>query len=133
LGVAESLTGGLLAQALAKAEGSSEWLRGAVVAYSTEVKRELLGVAADHVVSAAAAQQMATGARQVLGADIAVAVTGVGGPGPQDGEPPGTVWLGLHDGRAATAELLRAQGGPEEVCDQTVDVAIERLLEALEG
>src|SRR4051794_1767495 len=71
LAVAESLTGGLLVQELARTEGSGEWLRGGVVAYASEVKYELLGVTAAKVVSAAAAQQMARGALAVLGADVA--------------------------------------------------------------
>src|SRR3954453_23793618 len=79
LAVAESLTGGLLVQALAKTEGSGEWLRGAVVAYASEVKHGLLGVTATKVVTAEAAREMATGVRIALGADVAVAVTGVGG------------------------------------------------------
>jgi nicotinamide-nucleotide amidase len=117
---------------MAKAEGSGDWLRGGVVAYASEVKRDLLGVAAAKVVSAAAAEQMARGALDVLGADVAVAVTGVGGPDPQDGEPPGTVWIGLADAQGANAELLQGSGGPEEICQQTIDAAIDRLLARLE-
>jgi nicotinamide-nucleotide amidase len=132
LAVAESLTGGLLVQAMAKAEGSSDWLRGGVVAYATSVKHDLLGVTAGKVVSAAAAREMAEGVRRVLGADLAVAVTGVGGPDRQDGEPPGTVWVGVADGRDTTAELLQASGSPEEICQQTIDAAIGRLLDVLD-
>jgi PncC family amidohydrolase len=132
LAVAESLTGGLLVQMLARTEGSGDWLRGGVVAYASEVKHDLLGVTAAKVVSAAAAQQMARGALDVLGADVAVAVTGVAGPDPQDGEPPGTVWVGLADGEGATADLLQTSGGPEEICQQTIDAAIDRLLARLE-
>jgi nicotinamide-nucleotide amidase len=128
LGIAESLTGGLLVQAMARTEGSGGWLRGGVVAYASEVKHELLGVETRHVVSEAAAREMASGARRVLGADVAVAVTGVGGPDPQDGDEPGTVWIGLADGRGATAELLQVSGDPAAICRQTVAAAIDRLL-----
>jgi nicotinamide-nucleotide amidase len=131
LAVAESLTGGLLVQDMARTEGSAEWLRGGVVAYASEVKRDLLGVEASKVVSRAAAEQMAAGVRDALGADVAVAVTGVGGPDPQDGEAPGTVWIGVSDGGEPTAQLLRAVGGPEDICQQTIDAAIERLLTML--
>ena len=132
LAVAESLTGGLLVQVLAKAEGSSDWLRGGVVAYATGVKHDVLGVTASKVVSADAAREMADGVRRVLGADLAVAVTGVGGPDRQDGEPPGTVWIGVADGRDTTAELLQASGDPEEICQQTIDAAVDRLLDVLD-
>jgi PncC family amidohydrolase len=130
--VAESLTGGLLVQEMAKTEGAGEWLRGGVVAYASEVKHELLGVAAPKVVSAAAAREMADGVRRALGADLAVAVTGVGGPDPQDGEPPGTVWVGVADERGATAALVQATGDPEAICQQSIDAAIDRLLANVE-
>ena len=111
IGVAESLTGGLLVQALARAEGSGDWLRGGVVAYARGVKHDVLGVAADKVVSSAAAAEMAGGVRRLLGADVAVAVTGVAGPDHQDGEPPGTVWIGVDTG-APVASFLGAAGTP---------------------
>jgi PncC family amidohydrolase len=133
LAVAESLTGGLLVQELAKTEGSGEWLRGVVVAYASEVKHEPLGVTAAKLVSAAAADQMAAGARDVLGADVAVAVTWVAGPDPQDGEPPGMVSVGVADQPGTTAELLQTSGGPEDICQRTIDAAIDRLLARLEA
>jgi nicotinamide-nucleotide amidase len=131
LAIAESLTGGLLVQAVAKAEGSGEWLRGAVVAYASDVKHELLGVEVDKVVSAPSARQMASGVRRALSADVAVAVTGVGGPDRQDGEPPGTVWIGLDGGAGPVAHLLAASGSPEDICHQTVDAALGHLLALL--
>ena len=130
--VAESLTGGLLVQALARVEGSGDWLRGGVVAYSTEVKRNLLGVSAAKVVSAQAAEEMASAARSQLSSDVAVAVTGVGGPDPQDGEPPGTVWIGVGDEAGVDAELIRADGSPEDVCRQAVMAALQRLIRRIE-
>ena len=129
--VAESLTGGLLVQALARVEGSGEWLLGGVVAYAAAVKRRVLGVVAPKVVSAEAAEQMARGVRSLLGADVAVAVTGVAGPTPQDGEPPGTVWIGIDTEGGTTATLLTMAGSPAEVCERTVAVALERLAAAL--
>ena len=66
VGVAESLTGGLVVQALACADGASQWLRGGVVAYSASVKHRLLQVKIDDVVSQQAAIAMAAGARKVL-------------------------------------------------------------------
>ena len=86
IATAESCTGGAVAAALAAIPGASEYLRGGVVAYSAAVKVALLGVPAaiidgDGVVSAACAQVMARGARVACGADIAIATTGIAGPG----------------------------------------------------
>lgn len=95
LAVAESLTGGLVAARLVNVPGASGWFRGGVVAYASDVKRSVLEVPEGPVVSAAAARAMAAGVRRVLGADIGLAVTGVAGPDPQDGERPGTVFLAV--------------------------------------
>lgn len=95
VGSAESLTGGGLADLLSGTPGASATYAGGVVTYATRLKRELLGVTVEQVVSAACAAQMATGARALLGVDHAVATTGVAGPDPQDDQPVGTVFLGL--------------------------------------
>ncbi len=95
LGLAESLTGGLAASRLVNVPGASTWFRGAVVSYASEVKFDVLGVPAGPVVSEEAAKAMAEGARRVLGADVGLSITGVAGPDPQDGQPPGTVFVGL--------------------------------------
>jgi nicotinamide-nucleotide amidase len=95
LGVAESVTGGLIGARLASVPGASETFRGTIGAYATDVKRSVLGVTADPVVSEAAAAQMAQGARRVLGADVGIAVTGVAGPTEQDGVAVGTVCFGI--------------------------------------
>ena len=95
LGVAESLTGGLVGARIADVPGASATFRGSIASYATAVKRDVLGVTAEHVVSRDCAQQMARGAQQVLGADVGISATGVAGPSPQDGQPPGTVWFGL--------------------------------------
>ena len=107
LGLAESLTGGLVGSRLTNAVGASEWFRGSIVAYSREVKYDLLGVPEGPVVSAEAAETMAEGARKALGADIGLAVTGVAGPAEQDGQPVGTVFFGLAigDGPAVSAQV----------------------------
>jgi nicotinamide-nucleotide amidase len=131
LAVAESLTGGLLVQALARVGGSGEWLRGGVVAYHRLAKYDVLGVTATKVVSADAAAQMATGVRLLLGGEIAVAVTGVAGPDPQDGEPPGTVWLAVDLGEGPATELLSVTGTPTEICAQAVEAALRFLVTSL--
>jgi nicotinamide-nucleotide amidase len=131
IAVAESLTGGLVVQALARAEGSSDWLCGGVVAYGREVKRNLLDVTADKVVSEQAAREMAIAVRRLLGADVAVAVTGAGGPEPQDGEPPGTVWIAADSDARQTAEVHHFAGDPSEVCESarlTALLALEEIV-----
>jgi nicotinamide-nucleotide amidase len=116
LGIAESLTGGLVAARLVSTPGTSDVLRGSIVSYQTEVKRELLGVTADRVVSEECAREMAEGARKVTGADVGLAVTGVAGPDPQDGQPVGTVFFGLAlPGRRADAVGTRLPGQREQV------------------
>ncbi len=95
LGVAESLTGGLVASRLVGVPGASRWLRGSVVAYDATVKQKLLAVPPGPVVTAEAARAMALGARLALGADVGLSLTGVAGPDPDEGQPPGTVFVGL--------------------------------------
>jgi nicotinamide-nucleotide amidase len=100
LAVAESLTGGLVAAALTDVPGSSVAFRGGIVAYATELKAELLGVdaamlAAHGPVYPAVAAAMAAGVRDRLGATVGAATTGVAGPGPQDGQPAGTVHIAV--------------------------------------
>ncbi|MDQ1520635.1 MAG: nicotinamide-nucleotide amidase [Actinomycetota bacterium] len=95
LGVAESLTGGLIGARIVDAPGASEAFLGSIVSYATDVKRDVLGVTAESVVTEEAAKQMAEGARRVLGADVGIAATGVAGPTEQDGVPVGSVFFGL--------------------------------------
>jgi nicotinamide-nucleotide amidase len=133
IGVAESLTGGLLVQALARQVGSGDWLAGGVVAYERSVKHDLLDVRAAKVVSGEAAAQMARAARQRLGSDVGVAVTGVAGPDSQDGEPPGTVWMAADVGHGPVAELVEIDGDdPEEICRAAVLEAILLAVRQLE-
>jgi len=126
--VAESLTGGMVASALAEAPGSSNWFRGAVVAYASDVKHELLTVPPGPVVSAPAAAAMADGVRRLLRADLAVALTGAGGPEGQDGQPPGTVFLALSDGMETHVEHRYIDcDDPAEVCAAAVAEALRLL------
>ncbi len=95
LGAAESLTGGMVGSRLAEVPGSSEWFKGSIVAYASEVKYDLLGVPEGPVVSREAAAAMASGAARVLGADVGLGVTGVAGPTTQEGQPVGTVFTAV--------------------------------------
>ena len=127
VGVAESLTGGTVAAALAAAEGASTWFRGGIVAYSSEVKHSLLDVPEGPVVSEPAARAMAVAARRLLGADLVVALTGAGGPAPQDGREPGTVFVAV-DGAAGTEVLrLDLDGEPEEICRAAAAAGLDLL------
>jgi nicotinamide-nucleotide amidase len=116
LGVAESVTGGLIGARIANVPGASETFRGTIGAYATDVKRSILGVTAELVVSEESARQMAEGARRVLGADVGIAVTGVAGPTEQDGVAVGTVCFGiaLPDG-TVEAMSTRLPGDRERV------------------
>ena len=116
LGIAESLTGGLVAARVVGVPGASEWFRGAVVAYDAGVKLSVLGVREGPVVSREAAAAMAEGARRVLGAEVGLATTGVAGPTEQEGRPVGTVVVGLAlPGSAPDAVELRLPGDRERV------------------
>jgi nicotinamide-nucleotide amidase len=117
LGLAESLTGGLVGARITAVPGASDFFRGAIVSYSGDVKHELLGVPEGPVVSEAAAIAMALGAARVLGADVGLAVTGVAGPTEQDGQPVGTVWLGLSMAGHASATRVQLPGGRQTVRD----------------
>lgn len=127
--VAESLTGGLLCSRLARREGASDWFRGGVVAYARMTKERLLDIGDAPVVSEAAARSMAAHVAELLSADVAIAVTGVGGPAPEDGIAPGTVWIASYGAGETEAQLFRFDGDPTAVCDQTCDVA-EIILQA---
>jgi nicotinamide-nucleotide amidase len=99
LGLAESLTGGMIAARLCDVPGASAVFRGSIVSYASDLKFSLLGVPEGPVVSEDAVRAMAEGACRVLGADVGIAVTGVAGPDPQEGEAPGTVFMAtLLDG-----------------------------------
>jgi nicotinamide-nucleotide amidase len=132
VGVAESLTCGKLAAELGAAPDASEWFRGGVVAYAPEVKFDVLGVTPGPVVTARCAREMAAGTAALLGADATVAVTGVGGPDPEEGEQPGTVYLATWVRQEVTCERLELPGDPEEVLARTSVHALEMLLSAMQ-
>ena len=131
VGVAESLTCGKLSSELGATPNASEWFRGGVVAYASGVKFDVLGVTPGPVVTPSCAREMAAGAARVLDADATVAVTGVGGPDPQEGEPPGTVYVAARVRGLETGHRLQLDGGPEEVLAQTTPRALEVLLDAM--
>ncbi|KDN82874.1 CinA family protein [Kitasatospora cheerisanensis] len=136
LAVAESLTGGLLAATLVDVPGASAAFRGSVTAYATDLKASVLGVDEGLLdvygpVHPLVARQMAEGVRRLLGADWALATTGVAGPDPQDGQPVGTVYVGLAGERGTEALPLRLSGGRDTIRHQSVEAALDLLLRRL--
>jgi nicotinamide-nucleotide amidase len=101
LGIAESVTGGLVGGRITSIAGASRTFRGGIISYASEVKFEVLGVEPGPVVSEQAAVQMAIGAQRTVNASVALALTGVAGPDEQDGKPVGTLCVGVvfPDGR----------------------------------
>ena len=136
LAAAESCTGGLIAAACTSVSGSSDWFERGFVTYSNAAKTELLGVPAALIeahgaVSREVAVAMAEGALAHSRADLAVAVTGIAGPtGGTPDKPVGTVWLATAvKGRAAEAARLQLHGDRAAVRRQTVEEALDRLLD----
>jgi len=95
LGLAESLTGGLIGSRVTSVPGCSDVFRGGVIPYDRALKVDVLGTSDIPAVSEQMAVELAEGARRVLGADVGLAVTGVAGPSSHEGHDPGTVWIGL--------------------------------------
>lgn len=137
LGTAESCTGGLVAATLTAIPGSSEVVRGGVVSYWAEVKRDVLGVPEDvietfGVVSEQCARAMAEGAARVLGCDYAVSTTGIAGPGgAEPGKPVGTVCFGLHTPQGDRTLTTSRGSSRDEVRSLAVRTALRLLLEEL--
>jgi nicotinamide-nucleotide amidase len=138
LGVAESLTGGMIGSRLCDVPGASRVFRGSIVSYASEVKHTLLGVPEGPVVTEEAARAMALGARTVLGSDVGIAATGVAGPDPQEDRPPGTVCLAVAIGDPAAGGVVdsmavRLPGRRHQVREFTVITLLgllrRRLLE----
>lgn len=138
VGTAESLTGGLIAGALTSVPGSSSVVRGGIVSYVNDVKRDVLSVPGEVLssvgaVSSETACAMAEGAAARLACDVAVSVTGIAGPGgAEPGKPVGTVWMGVcRSGAPARAVRLRFAGDRDQVRLQTVLAALGALEDAL--
>ncbi|MEP6660010.1 MAG: competence/damage-inducible protein A [Acidimicrobiales bacterium] len=127
LGLAESLTGGLVAARLTDIAGASDVLRGSIVSYSSDVKFDVLGVPRGPVVSAETAMAMAQAAQRVLGADVGVSLTGVAGPTEQDGQPVGTVFIGLAIRDKVTMQQVRLPGTRDQVRQFAVITALNAL------
>ena len=133
LAVAESVTGGLIASRLVGVAGASHWFRGGVVSYASEVKFDLLNVPVGPVVSSSAAEAMAIGVRDLLKADVGLSVTGVAGPEEQDGQPAGTVFVGLSIDDTIQHAALRLPGDRPRVRAYSAISALDVLRRSLDA
>ena len=139
LATAESCTGGLIAKRITDVSGASEVYLGSVVSYANTVKIGLLGVdpdtlAAHGAVSAEIAAQMARGARQATGADVAVSTTGIAGPGGgTPTKPVGTVWLGFSSAAGEETRLLQLDPTADRAAirDQAAALALAWVMEKI--
>lgn len=142
LATAESLTGGLLADAFVSVAGASAVYLGGVVSYATSVKESVLGVDADLLARRGAvdpdvALEMARRVRDVVHdhgrrADVGVATTGVAGPDPADGQPVGTVYVAVSTPTTELVVPLQLTGTRAEIREQSVSGALSALARALE-
>jgi nicotinamide-nucleotide amidase len=128
--VAESLTGGLMGGELTRLPGASDFFAGGVVVYDDEVKRRVAGIdralLEEHgAVSEEVAAELARSAARIFGADLGLSATGVAGPGPQDGLPPGTVFVGASYRGRTEVRRPRAYGDRGNVREVTVTWAID--------
>lgn len=140
---AESLTGGLLAATLVDVPGASNAFLGGIVAYATELKRALVDVDAHLLerrgpVDAEVAEQLADHVRALCAvggrpADLGIGTTGVAGPDPQDGHPPGTVFVGIASARGIRSVALRLAGDRPSVRRATVARAIAEAIAELDA
>lgn len=134
LATAESCTGGLLASTLTDVSGSSEWFAGSIIAYSNEVKANLLGVKPaileQHgAVSEPVVLAMAQGVLKTIGADVSVAISGIAGPsGGTPEKPVGTVWMAWAWPSGTRAKRFDFSGDRTAVKEQSVMAAINGLL-----
>jgi nicotinamide-nucleotide amidase len=135
---AESLTGGGLGVRLSRAPGASAYFKGSAVCYTAEAKHDVLGVSEETirehgVVSEACAREMAAGARRVFDADVAVSLTGVAGPDPQDGKPVGTVCVALAADGVEDSRSFKAPGDRDMVRRWAEEAGLDTLRRFLES
>jgi len=133
VGAAESLTGGAVSSALARGSGAADWYRGCLVSYGEQVKYDVLGVTPGPLVSERCAVEMVQGVAKLLDVDAAVATTGAGGPGSEEGHPPGTVFVAVYLRGEVACHKLVLDGDPGEVVEGATEQALELLVDAMRG
>lgn len=131
--VAESVTAGKIATALATGRGASDWFRGGVVAYSAHAKHGLLGVPEGPLITPECAEAMARGVAAQLEADVALATTGVGGPEAVEGHPAGTVWYGFVGTAETATRCEHFDGEPSDIVDAATEQALQLLRDQLQA
>lgn len=135
---AESCTAGMIASSIADIPGASSVLRGGMVTYCDEIKRDVLGVPAHtlHEFSAVSEQcacEMAARARDIFCSSVAVSATGYAGPGGgTHSDPAGTVYLGISDDRGTRCVRVELEGSRNEVRLRAAAVALELVLQSLD-
>lgn len=138
LACAESLSGGLLAARIVSVPTASKHFAGSAVVYSPDAKRDVLGVSQATIdgpgtVSEACAREMARGALGLFRADVAVALTGVAGPEPLEGQPPGTVWIALAAGGVEHARRVVFPGDRDMIRRFATQSALDLVRRHLQG
>lgn len=136
ISTAESLTGGGLCARIVDTPGASVVLKGGVCTYATDTKATILGVSSELLaehgpVHPQVAQEMARGAQRLYGTDIALATTGVAGPGPSDGHPAGTVYIACVSATGEKVLHCQFDGDRSSVRQQSIDAALELALDSL--
>ena len=137
LGVVESATGGLISHLITNIPGSSDYFKGAVTAYSNEIKMKIIGVKAETLeehgaVSATVAKAMALGGRNRLAVDVCLADTGIAGPGGATPDKPvGLFYIGLADRNGALSQRHRFSGDREQNKEKAAVAALSWLKEYL--
>ncbi|MCD7952811.1 MAG: CinA family protein [Synergistaceae bacterium] len=135
LSLAESCTGGMIAAALTGIPGASDIFWGSAVTYINSAKEHILGVSEATLerhgaVSEECAREMAESSRRIYGADVAMSVTGIAGPGGgSEAKPVGTVWFGFSSRKGTEAFCRRFEGDREAVRRQTVEQVLDCLIE----
>ncbi|MGH8944329.1 MAG: CinA family protein [Acidimicrobiia bacterium] len=125
--IAESCTGGLVMAQIVATPGAGDWFKGGLVAYDREVKSDLLGITPGPVVTSAAAQQMASSVRELLGADLGIATTGEAGPEPEEDVPVGTLFVGVADRNSVRVHHIVLSGEPDEIRASAAELALLHL------
>ena len=139
IALAESCTGGLIAERITSIPGASVCFKGGVVSYANEVKQALLGVSPaileiEGAVSETCAQAMADGARRACQADIGISVTGIAGPGgATPSKPVGLVFIGIATPKGVSAKKFLFSGDRASIRQQAADAALQLALESANG
>ena len=120
-----------MSSALAMGEEAAEWYHGCVVSYAPTVKYDVLGVTPGPLVTERCAVEMVTGVAKVLDVDAAVSTTGAGGPGPEEGQPAGTVHVGLYVRGEVSSHRLDLEGDPGEVVEAATEQSLGLLMQAM--